>query len=93
MSKTYVGDTGTVVLLDTGTSLSAATAVTIEARKPNGALVSWTGTVSETTKIRFVSLLTTFDQPGAWILQAKAVMPTGTWLGESVSLQVHRAFA
>jgi hypothetical protein len=92
MTKVYIGDTGTALVLDTGQSLAGATAVTIEARKPNGTSVSLAGAVFETTKIRFITLAGTFDQFGEWRLQARAVLPSGTWLGETVSLTVYRAF-
>jgi hypothetical protein len=93
MTKVYVGDTGTALVLDTGQSLAGASSVTIEARTPTGAVVTLTGAVVESTKIRFISLANTFDRPGEWRLQAKAVLPSGTWLGETVSLTVYSPFA
>ena len=88
-----MGDTGTELVLDTGQSLAGATAVTVEARKPDGSAVSWTGAVFESTKVRFVSLAGSFDQSGDWRLQAKVVLPSGTWLGESAALKVYKVFA
>lgn len=91
-TKTYLGDTGTVIELDTGISLAGATALTIEVAKPDGSTVSWAGTASG-TKITYTSLAGTFDVPGRWLLQAKAVMPSGTWRGETAKLVVSSHYA
>jgi hypothetical protein len=94
MTKTYVGDTGTAIVLDTGQSLAGASSVSILARKPDGATdVTWTGTVVETTKVQFSTLAGTLDMAGEWRLQARVVLPSGTWLGETVGLTVYRPFA
>ena len=91
-TKTYIGDTGTVVELDTGVSLAGATALTIEAAKPDGTTASWTGSASGTS-IAFTSLDGTFDVAGRWLLQAKAVLPSGTWRGETVQMVVYSHYA
>lgn len=92
MSTVFVGDTGTALVLDTGQNLASATSVSIEAKKPSGTAVSWTGAVFESTKVRFVTLAGTFDEPGLWRLQARVVLPSGTWRGESVLLRVYDVF-
>ncbi len=92
MSKVYVGDTGTVIQLDTGQNLTTATAVSIEASKPNGAVVSWAGVVVSATKVEFVTGPTTLDISGKWVLQAKVVLPSGTWRGESANMTVYPVF-
>jgi hypothetical protein len=89
MSKPYVGDTGTLIQLDVGQSLAGAISVAIEARKPTGAVVVWPGTVVSTTKVQYVTLFDTLDIPGLWKLQAKVVLPSGTWLGESAAMTVY----
>jgi hypothetical protein len=91
-TKTYIGDTGTVIELDTGVSLVGATEVSIEAQKPDGALASWTGAAAG-TQISYTSLAGTFDQAGAWLLQARAVLPSGAWRGETAKLMVYAPFS
>ena len=94
MTKTYTGDIGTAIVLDTGQSLAGAVSVSIEARKPDGAtLASWTASVVESTKVQFTSIAGTFDAAGEYKLQAKVTLPSGTWLGETVGLTVHRPLA
>jgi hypothetical protein len=90
--KVYIGDTGTEVRLDCEQDVSAATQRSIEVRKPGGATVSWAAQASGSNFIQYTSLVGTFDIPGEWVLQAKVELPTGVWLGESVSLHVYRKF-
>ena len=94
MTKTYIGDTGTVIVLDTGQSLSGASSVSIAALKPNGATtVTWAGVVVETTKVSFTAPAGTFDQAGDWRLQAVVVLPSGAWRGETARLTVYLPFS
>lgn len=93
MTKTYIGDTGTAITLDTGQALAGASSVSIEVLLPGGsAQASWPGAVVESTKVQFVSLADTFASAGEHRLQAKVVLPSGTWLGETVGLTVYRPF-
>lgn len=93
MTKIYIGDTGTAIVLDTGQSLAGASSVSIVALKPNGATsVTWVGAVVETTKISFTAPVGTFDQAGEWKLQALVVLPTGSWRGETARLTVYWPF-
>jgi hypothetical protein len=92
MSKVYVGDTGTAIVLDVGVNISAASAQSIEAQRPDGSTVSWAGTIFETNKVRFVTQADSLNVAGDWKLQSRVVLPTGTWLGEVVKLTVHRPF-
>lgn len=93
MSKVYVGDTGTAIVLDCGQDVSSATARAIEVRKPDGALTSWAATAGGSTEIRYLTLSNTLDMPGDWTLQAKVTLPSGMWLGETVVLRVYAPFA
>jgi hypothetical protein len=93
MSKVYTGDTGTVIVLDCGQDISAATARSIEVRKPDGSTTSWAATADGTTGIKYTSLAGTFDQAGDYELQAVVTLPAGTWRGETVLLTVYSPFA
>lgn len=88
MSKTYIGDTGTEVILDCGQDVSSASARTIEARKPDGSTVSWPAVAEGANGIKATSAADTFDQAGAWRLQARVTIGAGTWRGETATLRV-----
>ena len=93
MTKTYIGDIGTAIVLDTGQSLAGASAVSIEVLRPGGTvLASWPATVVESTKVQYISAADTFAAAGEHKLQARVVLPSGTWLGETVGLTVYRPF-
>jgi hypothetical protein len=92
MSKVYVGDTGTLIDLDTGVSLVGATVLEIKARKPDGTVVTWTATAS-TTHLQYTTLNNTLDQHGIWKLQASVTLPSGKWTGETADLKVHAPYA
>jgi hypothetical protein len=92
MSKVYVGDTGTVIVLDCGQNVSAASARAIAARKPDGTVASWSAVAEGANSIKYTTEVTTLDQAGTWQLQAVVTLAAGTWRGESVALQVYPAF-
>lgn len=92
MTKAYVGDTGTVISLDCGQDISAASARSIEVKKPDGTTTSWTASASGTNAIQFTTLAGTLDMPGRWLLQARVTLPSGQWRGETAQLIVYSPF-
>lgn len=90
--KVYVGDIGTAISLNCGQDVSAATARTIEAQRPDGSTVSWSAVADGTTRIRFVTIAGSLNIDGKWKLQAKVTLPSGTWLGRTVSMTVYKPF-
>jgi hypothetical protein len=92
MTKLYVGDTGTVITLDCGQDISAATARAIEVRKPDGSTTSWAASSSGPNSVAFTTLAGTLDQAGEWRLQASVTLASGEWLGETAYLDVAEPF-
>ena len=91
-TKIYVGDVGTVITLDCGQNISAATARAILVRKPDGTATSWAASASGTNSISYQSLAGTFDQSGVWKLQSYVTLPTGARKGETVNLPIYESF-
>ena len=91
MAKLYVGDTGTVIQLDTGQDLSAATDLKIEVSKPDGTVTSWPADKLGTA-MRFTTLASTFDQAGTYKVQAHVTAAGGDWRGETAKLVVFDRF-
>ena len=90
--KTYIGDVPDIQL-DIGRDVSAASALVIEALKPDGTtIVTWSAELLGTTEIRYVVPAGTLDQPGDWYLQAKVTIDGRTWYGESARLKVYERF-
>lgn len=91
--KVYVGDTGTAINLDCGQDISAASARSIQVRKPDGTITSWPAQASGNRALRFTTEVGSLDMPGIWRLQALVTLPTGEWLGRTAELWVYRRFS
>lgn len=92
MSKVYVGDIGTVIILECGISLSPATALAIEVLKPDLTTIEWMATkhTGETdTSLKYVTQEGDLDQSGTWELQAKVILPEWTGLGNTTKMKVY----
>ena len=92
MSKIYVGDVGTSISLNTGLDLTGATVTDIYVKKPDGTLVTWTGTVTDDTCITRVTQAGDLDQKGVYYVQAK--LSLGGWVGrgETANFTVYDVF-
>ena len=89
MPKIYIGQSALTFKLDTFVDLSTASDIEIKYKKPDGTAGSWTGTVTETTKIKYdVAGATILDQAGFWILWATATFAGKTAIGESANYYV-----
>lgn len=92
MSKVYVGDKGTEIILDCGADISTATIRKIKAKKPDGSTVDWTATASGTTAVKYTTLTGDLSMAGNWQLQAYVETPAWSGLGETFTLTVYPAF-
>jgi hypothetical protein len=83
----HVGDVGTIfegTFYDGGVivDISAATTKEILFRKPDGTVVTKTGTFSTDGtdgKLRYTTIAGDLDQAGDWRVQGYIVTPTGSW--------------
>jgi hypothetical protein len=96
MSKVYAGDIGTVILLDAGVTLTGGT-VAIKWQNPAGNTGTWSGTIATATSgankgISYTTQAGDVDIAGEWKLQAHAVLPAGTWRGETALMTVYPTF-
>lgn len=89
MGKIYKNDIGTEIILDTGQSLLEASEVKIRAVKPSKRIVTWSGTVTETSKVRYVTTEGDWSESGKWKLQAYVELPTWKGHGESFSVTIN----
>jgi hypothetical protein len=79
MSKLYVGDEGTEILVDVGDDISTATVLKLKVLKPSGEADTWDGTLVGTTIIKYIVQTGDFDESGTYQLQAYVEMPA--WKG------------
>jgi hypothetical protein len=98
MSKYYVGDIGTEILVDTTIDISLASSLILKVRKPSGRLVEWTGllgpanALGEYTTIRYVVVADDWDEGGIWKLQAYVVTALWRGRGETVTFKLEEDF-
>lgn len=93
MTKVYTGDIGTLIVLDCGQNISAATARSILVRLPDGSEVTWAAVANGTDAVAYTSEAGTFTQPGQHKLQARVTLPSGTWRGATATLDVYLPFS
>ncbi|MCK5605605.1 hypothetical protein KAR91_27170, partial [Candidatus Pacearchaeota archaeon] len=68
--KTFVGDIGTEILLDSGSTITDATVQKIYYKKPQtGDKGFWVGSIKDTTKVSYTILVDDLDESGEWVLQ------------------------
>jgi hypothetical protein len=92
MTKLYVGDVGSEIILETGMDLTGALSLNIIGRRPDFSEFVWTATQHELTHVKHVTALDELNMDGIWTLQSDVEMLNGNWLGESVSLEIFRKF-
>ena len=88
MSDVFVGDEGTIISLDCGTSVATATVCQIIVKKPNGRRVTWNAVQDAETTIKYVVQAGDLDVAGDWQLQAYVEFPTWKGRGEVATLKV-----
>lgn len=91
-TKSYVGDIGTVILLDCGTDISAATVTEIRVKKPDGLEHVWSGVMEAVKYVKYVVQDGDFDMKGNYLFQAYVETPAWKGLGETVKWQVYEKF-
>ena len=91
MSKIYVGDIGTKIIVDCGTSLAGATVHNIIVKKPDWSISTWTATIDENTLV-YYTVEGDFDIPGAYGIQASVIVDGWSGLGETTSIDVYPAW-
>ena len=91
--KSYVGDIGTVITVDTGTPIADATVVKLMVLKPGAsAEVEWTGAIYNTNYVRYTTVDGDFSIKGNYKIQAFVDTPSGEWRGETFTIRVYDDF-
>lgn len=82
-----VGDTGTVIRVDTLVSLSTATGLNILVTKPDGSSDTWAG-VADGTNIKYTVGEGDLDIEGKYVVRSHIVTPAGSWTGHATHFTV-----
>lgn len=88
MDEIYIGEAGTEFLLDAEDDISDATLLNVEYKKPSGGIGSFTGHISGTDFVRYITLVDDLDETGIWIAWPYVETPSGKWRGKPDSFEV-----
>lgn len=89
MGNIYVGDTGTDIILDSGSDISSQTSLKIKYRKPDGTVGEWAALVTETNKAKYTTLENDLDLAGIWQMQIYVELPDWSGYGELAEVAIH----
>jgi hypothetical protein len=97
VQEIHLGDIGTVFEItlkdcDTPVNVSTATTKQIIFQKPDKTNLTKTATFStdgSDGKIRYVTVASDLSVKGTWKIQAKVVMPSGTWSSNIETFKVY----
>lgn len=94
MSKYYVGDIGTIILLDTKVDMSTygVTYTSIKVKKPDATEVEWLATVYNNSIIKYTIQSGDLDIAGQYNLQAYIESPSWSGRGDTVKFEVLEKF-
>lgn len=91
-NKYYVGDIGTDIIVDCGSTITGATATTLKVKKPDGAEVEWAASIDGTDHLKYTTLIDDFSVPGTYFLQASLTLGGWTGLGETARFIVYEHY-
>lgn len=89
MSKTYVGDVGTALIVDCGTDISDATVHVIKVTFPDGTEKEWQAEIHEINYLKYILTEEDTRQRGTYTAQAYVETPDGKWYGETFKRYVY----
>lgn len=89
MGKIYVGDIGTVILVDCGTVITGATNTKLKVKKPDGSEVEWTATIDGTQKLKYIVASGDLNVAGTYYLNALLILGSWAGLGETATFSVY----
>jgi len=93
MSKIYVGDVGTVILVNMGEDISGATTTNLIVLKPGDSTeYTWSGSVYNDNYLKYTTLSGNISVEGEYKLQPYIVLSTWSGKGETVTIRVYDEF-
>lgn len=84
--KVYVGDVGTIILIDLQEVISAATDLSFQVKKPDKSVVVWTPSIDGTMKLKYTILSGDLNVVGKYVIQPKLTL--GGWVGRGNSVEL-----
>jgi len=93
MSKVYVSDVGTYLILNCGTNISTASLTQVKVQKPSGATPTWTGSIYSSNYVRHRITTGDLSIAGTYHVQSYVEMGTYKGRGETAAFEVRNKFS
>jgi hypothetical protein len=90
--KHYVGEVGTVLIIDCRQNITCATDTKLRIKKPDGIIVEKIATIYGTDSLSYTLVAGDFDQPGVYKLQSSLTIGGWSGDGETTSFRVEDKF-
>jgi len=92
--KPYVGDVGTIIIIDTGIDISSASVIKINVMDPKRERWEWTAMVDPTNNkfIRYIVKEGDFKHSGFYFLQPYIELPSWKGSGETCRIRINKEF-
>jgi len=90
--RSYVGDVGTIVKIDMQETITGATGLIFNVRKPNGDEVVWTPSIDGTEKLKYTVVEGDFNVPGVYKIQPELTLGTFSGKGYTARFTVYRKY-
>lgn len=91
--KIYRGDVGTQIVIYMAANIVSATNLSIDVRKPSGITETWTPTIFENDKLKYVIQNGDLDESGIYSVQPKMTLSGWTGSGAALSFRVDKTVA
>lgn len=92
MSKHYINEIGTEIIVNCGEDISTASIHKIKVKKPSGVKVEWNADIHEINYLKYIIATDDFNEVGEYSLQS--YIEIGGWKGhgETVKFDIRRHF-
>ena len=92
MSKHYIGEIGTRIIVKADSDISSASGVFLYVQKPNSSVETWSGTIESGVYITHIVQAGEFDQTGTYSVQPWVAMSGWSGYGETDEFKVYKRF-
>jgi len=90
VSKIFVGDTGTAIIVDCGSDISTATVHDIKVRKPNGDVVVWSASIYQNNFLKYITVDGDLNLAGDYFVESIITLPSWKGTGETDRFTVYK---
>ena len=89
----YVGEIGTVIIVDCGVDITSSSNTKLKVKKPDGTLVEWTAAIYLLQYLKYTTISGDFNLAGEYFLHSYVETSSG-WkgVGETVMFKIYAQY-